>query len=104
MLHTGAAPPYDGVFATVVPCNPSINIAALGAVNYAGQSVLTAVDPLLPFLPTVKVCPPHHFLLHLHIEITGNNRGMAVFHIILRGNPVVLYPLFIKEIHRIGFL
>ena len=52
----------------------------------------------------MEVHPPDHFLLYLHIKVTGNDGLMAVFHIILRDNPLVLHPLFIEEINGIGLL
>ena len=51
----------------------------------------------------MQICPPYHFLLHLHIKVTGNDWLMAVLHIILWHDPVVLYPLFCEKIHRICF-
>lgn len=60
--------------------------------------------PFLPFCSAVEVCPPHHLLLNLHIKVTGNDRLMAVLHIILRYNAIVLDPLLGKEIHCVSFL
>ena len=52
----------------------------------------------------MEVRPPDHFLLYLHIKVMRNNGLMANFHIILWDNPLVLHPLFIKEINGIGLL
>ena len=104
MLHTGTAPPHSGMFSSVILCDPSVNLATLGAVNNAGYGILAAVNPLFPVSSAMKIRPPDHFLLHLHIKVTGNDGLMAVFHIILWDNPLVLHPLFIEKVNSIGLL
>lgn len=104
MLHASAAPPDNGVLATVVPGNPAVDLTAHRTVNDARQFVLATVYPLFPLRSAMEVCPSHHLLLHLHIKVAWNNRLMAAFHIVLWDNAVVLDSLFREEIHCIGFL
>lgn len=61
--------------------------------------MLAAIYPFLPFYPAVEVFSPHHLIPNLHIKITGNDRFMAVLHIILRHNTIILDTLLGKEIH-----
>ena len=104
MFYTVYATPHNGMFAPVVPCNPAINISALRAVNNAGKCILAAINPFLAIFPAMQICPSEHFFLHLHINVTGNNRFVAVFHIILWNNTIIHNTLFGKDIHRISLL
>ena len=104
MLHTGAAPPYGRMLPSIVPCNSAVNFPALRAIYDARQGVLAAVNPFLSFLPAVEVRPPRHFLLYPHVNLTGNDRLMAVLHIILGNDAVVLHSFLGEEIHGIGLL
>ena len=46
----------------------------------------------------------YQFFLHLHENFTWDDGFMAVFHIVLRNNAIVLDPLFGEEVHSVGFL
>ena len=35
MLHTDTAPPHGGMLSKVIPCDTTVNLPALGAVNDA---------------------------------------------------------------------
>lgn len=100
----GAAPPYGRMLPSVVPCNPAVDFPALRAVYDARQGVLAAVNPFLSFLPTMEVRSPRHFLLHPHVNLTGNDRFMAVLPIILRNDSVVLHSFLVEKIRSISLL
>jgi len=44
------------------------------------------------------------FFLNLHENVTGDNGFMAVFHIVLRHDAIVLDPLLREKVNCVGFL
>lgn len=103
VFHPGAATPHGGMFASVVPCDSTENVTALGAVHDAGKCILATVNTLFSFLPAVKVGTSYHLFLNLHIKVAGDNGFVAVLYIILRNNAVIRHTLFLQKIHCIGF-
>lgn len=84
--------------------NPAEHLATATAHNHVRKTVGATEGPVLTIRAGVDDAALDEFLLHLHEYFTRDDSLMAVFHIILRYNAVVLYSSLCKEVGGVGFL
>ena len=98
VFQAANTPPDDGLFATVVPVNPSEHLSAVAADNHLGEAVIAAEGSVLPVWAGVDNSAADQLLLHLHENFTRDDGFMAVLYIVLRNDTVVLDPLLCNRI------
>ena len=84
--------------------NPSEHLAAATTDNHVRETVDAAEGPVLTVRAGVDDAALDEFLLHLHKYFTRNDGLMAVFHILLWYDAVVLYSSLCEEVSGVCFL
>ena len=84
--------------------NPAEHLAAATTDNHVRETVDAAEGPVLTVRAGVDDAALDEFLLHLHEYFTRDDGLMAVFHIILWDDAVVLYSSLCEEVSGVCFL
>ena len=100
--HPTDAPPDCGLFASVVPFNPSVNISAVSAKDHARQSIFGTIDS--PFTVRQDICSPDKLRLYPEEYILIDYRLMTSFHVVFWCYSIIHHSLFVKYIYRICLL
>ena len=104
VLQPADAPPNDGFLTAVVPVDPTKHLAAVAADDYIGKTMVTAEVTLFAALAEMDATAAHQFFLHLHEDLARNDGFVAVLHIVLGHEPIILDALLRKEVHGVGLL
>lgn len=96
-LHSAHASPHGGPASVVVPFHPAVDVPAVLAENDAGKSVSAAVRASAVF----KMRPSLHLFLDHQKDVLRDDGFVAVFHVVLRRDPVIVDLLLRKEIDGI---
>ena len=98
------AAPDDGLLATVVPVDASVELTTLSAADDLGEAIVAGEAALLTRLRSMNVPAADQLRLHLHEDFLRNNRFVVILDIVLRDDTGVLDALLGQEVRRVGLL
>lgn len=93
-LQAAAAPPDDGLAASVVPVDTPVKLAALAIENDLRETVLAGVAAPFAVVAGVDHAPADQLLLHQKEGVLRDDGLVVAFHIVLRDGAVVFDACF----------
>lgn len=84
--------------------DPLENLTTVATDDDLRKTMIAAEGSLFAALPGMNAAPPDHLLLNLHEYISWNNGIVIVLNIVLWYIAVVLDPLLLQKVFRVGLL
>lgn len=103
-LQAAAAPPDDGLAASVVPVDTPVKLAALATENDLRETVLAGVAAPFAVVAGVDHAPADQLLLHQKEDVLRDDGLVVAFHIVLRDGAVVFDALLRQKICGVSLL
>ncbi len=103
-LQAAAAPPHNGLTASVVPVDASVKLAALAAENDLRETVLAGVAAPFAIIAGMYHAPADQLLLYQKEDVLRDDSFVVALHIVLRNGAVVFDALLCQEVRGVGLL
>ena len=103
-LQAAAAPPDDGLAASVVPVDTPVKFAALATENDLRETVLAGVAAPFAVVAGMDHAPADQLLLHPKEDVLRDDGLVVAFHIVLRDGVVVFDALLRQKICDVSLL
>ena len=103
-LQAAAAPPDDGLAASVVPVDAPEDVATVATDDEVGKGVAGRIAAFLSVSRTATILTFEHFLLGSIEKVLGDNGLVMIFNIILRHLARILDSALSQKVDGVGFL
>ena len=103
-LQAAAAPPDDGLAASVVPVDTPVEFTALAAENDLCKTVLARVAAPFAVIAGMDHAPANQLLLHQQEDVLRDDSLVIALHIVLWDGAVILDALLRQKVCGVGLL